>query len=81
MINEHELSRYLIRCLDKYFHDLGKQDPRFIHKMVIDSIEKPLIEYILEKTKFNQTEAAKMLGMNRNTLRKKIQLYNISINQ
>ena len=71
MINEHELSRYLIRCLDKYFHDLGKQDPRFIHKMVIDSIEKPLIEYILEKTKFNQTEAAKMLGMNRNTLRKK----------
>jgi Fis family transcriptional regulator len=49
--------------------------------MVIDSIEKPLIEYILEKTKFNQTEAAKMLGMNRNTLRKKIQLFNISINQ
>ncbi len=81
MINEHELSRYLIRCLDKYFHDLGKQDPRFIHKMVIDSIEKPLIEYILEKTNFNQTEAAKMLGMNRNTLRKKIQLFNISINQ
>tara|TARA_B100001287_G_C22601588_1_gene490689 strand:- start:794 stop:943 length:150 start_codon:yes stop_codon:yes gene_type:complete len=49
--------------------------------MVIDSIEKPLIEYILEKTNFNQTEAAKMLGMNRNTLRKKIQLFNISINQ
>ena len=59
MINEHELSRYLIRCLDKYFHDLGKQDPRFIHKMVIDSIEKPLIEYILEKQNLTKQKLQK----------------------
>jgi Fis family transcriptional regulator len=45
--------------------------------MVIRSIEKPLLESVLYRAKGNQTHAAQMLGLNRNTLRKKMQDYRI----
>ena len=43
-----------------------------IHSMVLEQIERPLIRLILEKTRWNQVKAADILGINRNTLRKKI---------
>jgi Fis family transcriptional regulator len=45
--------------------------------MVISSVEKPLIEVVLHRVSGNQTLAAQLLGMNRNTLRKKIKVYGI----
>jgi Fis family transcriptional regulator len=45
--------------------------------MVIGSVEKPLLESVLNKVRGNQSHAAAMLGINRNTLRKKIKTYNI----
>ena len=44
-----------------------------IHAMVLEQVERPLIRFILEKTRWNQVKAADILGINRNTLRKKIQ--------
>jgi two-component system nitrogen regulation response regulator GlnG len=43
-----------------------------IHTMVLEQVERPLIRLILEKTRWNQVKAADILGINRNTLRKKI---------
>ena len=43
-----------------------------IHTMVLEQVERPLIRIILEKTRWNQVKAADILGINRNTLRKKI---------
>jgi two-component system nitrogen regulation response regulator GlnG len=43
-----------------------------IHAMVLEQVERPLIRFILEKTRWNQVKAADILGINRNTLRKKI---------
>jgi two-component system nitrogen regulation response regulator GlnG len=43
-----------------------------IHSMVLEQVERPLIRIILEKTRWNQVKAADILGINRNTLRKKI---------
>lgn len=43
-----------------------------VYKYVMEEVEKPLIEVVLEVTKGNQLQAAKILGLNRNTLRKKI---------
>ena len=43
-----------------------------IHAMVLEQVERPLIRIILEKTRWNQVKAADILGINRNTLRKKI---------
>jgi len=40
-------------------------------------VEKPLIEVVLHKVGGNQTVAAELLGLNRNTLRKKIKSYGI----
>ena len=45
--------------------------------MVINTVEKPLLLYIMNKTEGNQSKAAKMLGLNRNTLRKKLKQYNL----
>ncbi|MEI6208618.1 MAG: sigma-54 dependent transcriptional regulator [Desulfuromonadales bacterium] len=43
-----------------------------IHAMVLEQVERPLIRFILEKTRWNQVKTADILGINRNTLRKKI---------
>jgi len=63
--------------LDQYFNDLGGDQPSTIYEMVINTVEKPLLIYIMNKTEGNQSKAAKMLGLNRNTLRKKLKQYNL----
>lgn len=49
-----------------------KLDKGDIHAMVLEQVERPLIRFILERTRWNQVKAADILGINRNTLRKKI---------
>ncbi|MAT00076.1 MAG: Fis family transcriptional regulator [Rhodobacteraceae bacterium] len=63
--------------LDHYFNDLDGDQPSAIYEMVINTVEKPLLLYIMNKTEGNQSKAAKMLGLNRNTLRKKLKQYNL----
>ena len=63
--------------LDQYFNDLEGDEPTAIYEMVINTVEKPLLLYIMNKTEGNQSKAAKMLGLNRNTLRKKLKQYNL----
>jgi Fis family transcriptional regulator len=77
MINENEIARCVRRTLDGYFRDLDGEKPAGIYDMVISCIEKPLIEVVLHRVGGNQTQAAELLGLNRNTLRKKIRIYGI----
>ena len=63
--------------LDQYFNDLDGDQPTAIYEMVINTVEKPLLLYIMNKAEGNQSKAAKMLGLNRNTLRKKLKQYNL----
>jgi Fis family transcriptional regulator len=77
MINENEIARCVRRTLDGYFRDLDGERPAGIYDMVISCVEKPLIEVVLHRVGGNQTQAAELLGMNRNTLRKKIRAYGI----
>ena len=72
-----ELGDCVKRSLDEYFVHLDGQPPHAIYDMVLTSIEKPLLEYILHKVGGNQSKAAEVLGLNRNTLRKKMALYNL----
>lgn len=53
-------------------HGIEKLDKGEIHAMVLEQVERPLIRFILEKTRWNQVRTADILGINRNTLRKKI---------
>ena len=50
-----------------------------LHDIVMRQIERPLIQIVLEKTRGNQIRAAEILGINRNTLRKKMQILEITV--
>jgi DNA-binding protein Fis len=52
-----------------------------IHRSILDAVEKPLIEYALEQTEGNQQKAARILGINRNTMRSKIRRFSINTSQ
>ncbi|HWA13618.1 MAG TPA: helix-turn-helix domain-containing protein [Burkholderiales bacterium] len=76
-MNENEIARCVRKAMDGYFRDLDGERPCAIYDMVISSVERPLLELVLSRVEGNQTRAAQFLGMNRNTLRKKIKEYGI----
>ena len=60
------------RSLLAYFKDLDGQKPTDVYNMIIKTVEKPLLMIVMEQAGFVQSHAAEMLGINRNTLRKKL---------
>ena len=73
MSRSNELSDCVKRSLERYFKDMDGEKPTSIYSMVLKNIEKPMIETVLGKAEGNQSLAAEMLGVTRNTLRKKMQ--------
>jgi Fis family transcriptional regulator len=65
------------KSLDKYFKDLGEQQPTNVYEMVVFTVEKPILEAVMTRAAGNQSLAADMLGINRNTLRKKLQQHGL----
>ncbi|MDD4911480.1 MAG: helix-turn-helix domain-containing protein [Sideroxydans sp.] len=77
-INENDIARHVRKAVKDYFKDLDGEDPSCgVYDMVMCCAEKPLIETVLLQAEGNQTRTAELLGINRNTLRKKMQQYNI----
>ena len=58
--------------LEGYFKDLRGTEPDRMHEMLVKAVEKPLLEVVMEHAEHNQSKAAEWLGLNRNTLRKKL---------
>ncbi len=58
--------------LEHYFKDLRGAEPQGMHAMLIHAVEKPLLEVVMQQTQGNQSKAAEWLGINRNTLRRKL---------
>ncbi|HEY2335924.1 MAG TPA: helix-turn-helix domain-containing protein [Burkholderiales bacterium] len=73
MSRSNELADCVKRSLERYFKDMDGEKPTSIYDMVLKNIEKAMIETVLGKANGNQTLAAEMLGINRNTLRSKMQ--------
>jgi Fis family transcriptional regulator len=71
------MARVVRRAIDGYFKDLDGERARGVYDMVINCVEKPLLESVLHRVQGNQTHAAEMLGINRNTLRKKMKAHGI----
>lgn len=65
------------KSLEKYFKDLGEQQPTNVYEMVVFTVEKPILESVMARAEGNQSQAAEMLGINRNTLRKKLQQHGL----
>ena len=73
----NEIGRSVEHSLDEYFRRLDGEPPHGIYDMVINHVERALIQSVMVRTGGNQTQAADMLGMNRNTLRAKLTKYDI----
>jgi Fis family transcriptional regulator, factor for inversion stimulation protein len=58
--------------LEQYFKDLHGAEPHSLHDMVMGAVEKPLLEVVMNQAEGNQSKAAEWLGINRNTLRRKL---------
>ena len=58
--------------LEGYFKDLRGTEPDSMYDMMVRVVEKPLLEVVMQQADNNQSRAAQWLGLNRNTLRKKL---------
>ncbi|MBX3236174.1 MAG: hypothetical protein KF814_08485 [Nitrospiraceae bacterium] len=66
------LESFLEHKVGDFVKGMRNGSGRNLHPMLIAAVERPLIAMTLRETKGNQIQAAELLGLNRNTLRKKI---------
>lgn len=71
------LRLYVEQTVRQYFVELEGEDPHNLYELVLQEVEKPLLAVVLENTRGNQSKTAQILGLNRGTLRKKMQLYGL----
>ncbi len=71
MSNMH-IEECVRNSLKEYLSDLGESEPNGMYNMLVNVVEKPLLEIVMEHAENNQSKAAQWLGLNRNTLRKKL---------
>ena len=69
------LSEHVSKTVKDYFNNLGKEDKPNLYKHILDEVEIPLLENVMTYTKNNQVKAAKILGLSRGTLRKKLKIH------
>jgi Fis family transcriptional regulator len=70
----HEATR---QSLEHYFATLDGQIPINLHAIVMQEVEQALLDFVMRRTGNNQSMSAKWLGINRNTLHKKIEQYGL----
>jgi len=76
-MSKENIQEVVQRSLEEFFSDLGEQQPSNIYDMVVLTVEKPMLQAVMARADGNQSQAAEMLGINRNTLRKKLQQHGL----
>jgi Fis family transcriptional regulator len=69
---QRSLREMVKNSIEQYFEDLGGHETINLYELVLKEVEVPLLTVVLEQSKNNQSKAAKILGLNRGTLRKKL---------
>ena len=64
-------------ALADYFKTMDGHEMTGLYDLVLQEVEPPLLENVMRNTRGNQSKAAKVLGINRGTLRKKLKMYNM----
>jgi Fis family transcriptional regulator len=72
MTKPQSIDEAVTRSLEKYFRDLDGTPPSAVYDMVIRAVERPMLEVVMRQAHGNQLRASEILGINRNTLRKKL---------
>ncbi|MBI5642053.1 MAG: sigma-54-dependent Fis family transcriptional regulator [Deltaproteobacteria bacterium] len=78
---KESLEEIISARLKPFIEKTGNKGKQELYDFIMPFMERPLIRLVLEKTRGNQLQAAEVLGINRNTLRKKIKELNIQIDK
>ena len=71
-MSKKQIEECVRNSLEGYFKDLRGTEPDGMYDMMVRVVEKPLLEVVMQHADKNQSRAAEWLGLNRNTLRKKL---------
>ena len=71
-MSKNNIEECVRTSLQGYFQDLDGTEPAGMYEMMVRVVEKPLLEVVMQQATQNQSRAAEWLGLNRNTLRKKL---------
>lgn len=71
------LSETVRRTLQEYLDNLGDQEASNVYRLVLDEVERPMMEIMMRYTHGNQSKAAQCMGINRATLRTKLKRHNL----
>ncbi len=75
------LQQLVREAVETYLQDLGEvgqqQGNGHLYELLLHRVELPLLQAVLKHVQQNQTRAARILGLNRGTLRKKMQLHGL----
>ena len=71
-MSKKQIEECIRTSLNGYFNDLRGTEPDRMYDMMVRVVEKPLLEVVMQQADQNQSRAAEWLGLNRNTLRKKL---------
>ena len=71
-MSKKQIEECVRSSLEAYFKDLRGTEPDGMYNMMVSVLEKPLLEVVMHHADQNQSRAAQWLGLNRNTLRKKL---------
>lgn len=71
------LRYHVQQAVEQYFIELEGEEATHLYQTILQEVERPLLEVVLKQTQGNQSKTAKILGLNRGTLRKKMQQYDL----
>lgn len=71
-MSKKQIEEAVRASLEDYFRDLRGTEPDALYELMLRTMEKPLLEVVMQHADGNQSRAAEWLGLNRNTLRKKL---------
>lgn len=72
MSNKRQIEDCIREGLEGYFKDLDGVEPAAMYDMILKVVERPLLDVVMRHADHNQSRAADWLGINRNTLRRKL---------
>jgi Fis family transcriptional regulator len=74
-LSSNTLKQAVKDTLRNYFTNIGSEQPVDFYSILLEEIERPLLEVLINHTHYNQVRMAQILGISRGTLRKKLKQY------